>query len=166
MSSIVKPDRWTFRQAEDRAVRAFLAWRYESPYDIYNPDPENLEQDIQYLTLPQTACYVLQDVGGEILAYCTFGPDGQVPGGDYSDEALDIGLGVRPDLTGQGQGRVFVTAVLDFAKHTFAPEQLRVTIAEFNTRALRVWTKAGFRPVQVFDRTPDGRRFVVCVREA
>jgi len=89
-----------------------------------------------------------------------------VPGGDYSDEALDIGLGVRPDLTGRGQGLTFVQTVLAFAQKQYTPAAFRVTIAEFNKRALRVWQKAGFRAVQRFETSFDGRPFIVLVREA
>ena len=59
--------------------------------------------------------------------------------------ALDIGLGVRPDLTGKGRGSDYLNAVIDFAQRTYGPERLRVTIAAFNTRARRVWEGAGFQ---------------------
>jgi hypothetical protein len=37
-----------------------------------------------------------------------------------------------------GYGRDYVAAVIDFACRSFAPTQLRVTIAELNLRAQRV----------------------------
>ena len=109
--------------------------------------------------------YRMADEQGELVAYCCFGLQAQVPGGDYRSEALDIGLGVRPDLTGQGQGLAYVNGVLDFARATFAPCSYRVTIAEFNERARRVWEKAEFQFVARFQRERDGRSFVVLVRE-
>jgi ribosomal-protein-alanine N-acetyltransferase len=155
---------FAFRLADEGTVRAFLEWRYEPPYDIYNPDPETLEEEVQYFLDPQVTCYGMWNEQGELAAYCTFGQDGQVPGGDYGEEGLDIGLGVRPDLTGQGQGIGYVEAVVDFAWRSFAPRALRVTVAEFNARAQRVWKKAGFRKVQRFERDPDGLPFVVLTR--
>jgi ribosomal-protein-alanine N-acetyltransferase len=156
---------FTFRVADEGTVRAFLAWRYEPPYDIYSPDPEAVEVEVRYFLDPQVICYGMWDERGELAAYCTFGQDGQVPGGDYSEEGLDIGLGVRPDLTGQGQGIRFVEAVVDFAGRSYAPRALRVTVAKFNARAQRVWEKAGFQRVQRFERDPDGLPFVVLTRE-
>ena len=90
-----------------------------------------------------------------------FSPDGQVPGGDYRANALDIGMGLRPDLTGQGRGLMYVKAILDFAHRTFAPTAFRVTVAQFNKRALRVWEKAGFRAIQTFHSKHDGKTFVM-----
>lgn len=141
-----------------------MSWRYEPPYDIYNLDSAD-EEDIKFFLDSQNGYYSLTNEQGELVAYCCFGLDGQVPGGDYSLDALDIGLGVRPDLTGQGRGSLFVNAVLDFAQEMFAPAAFRVTIAEFNERALRVWQKAGFRPVQTFQRKLAGMAFVVLIRE-
>ena len=146
-------------------ARAILYWRYDPPYDLYNSDPDHAEEDVRVLLDPQYAYHTLTDKRGDLVAYCCFGPDAQVPGVDYGLNALDIGMGVRPDLTGQGHGLKYAQAVLDFGRRTFAPSACRVTVAEFNKRALRVWDKVGFRAVQRFQREGDGRTFVVLMRE-
>jgi [ribosomal protein S18]-alanine N-acetyltransferase len=64
-----------------------------------------------------------------------FGEDARVLGFDYDDAALDVRVGMRPDLTGHGKGVGFARAVLDFARRTYAPDAYRVTIATFNRRA-------------------------------
>jgi ribosomal-protein-alanine N-acetyltransferase len=156
---------FTFHPINETDARATLDWRYDAPYDLYNITPADFEKEMQLLLDPQNAYYTIADEHGDLVAYCCFGPDGQVPGGNYSAAALDIGLGVRPDLTGQGRGLTYVNAVLDFARRTFPPTAFRVTVAEFNKRALRVWKKAGFRPVQTFGRSIDGLPFVILVRE-
>ena len=145
---------------DDASAHAIVSWRYEPPYDVYNLDPDDAEKAAQALMDPQNAYHTLSNQQGDLLAYCCFGADAQVPGGDYTDPALDIGLGVRPDLTGQGEGPAFASAVLEFAQRTFTPAMFRVTVAGFNKRALRVWEKAGFNPAQTFCRLPDGRPFV------
>ncbi|MEA3510292.1 MAG: hypothetical protein U9R51_02550, partial [Actinomycetota bacterium] len=76
--------------------------------------------------------------------------DAQVPGGNYGAEGIDIGLGVKPDQTGVGEGNRVVAAVVAHALGTFDPPQLRVTIATGNTRALRVWSGVGFSEVSRF----------------
>ncbi len=48
----------------------------------------------------------------------------------------------------------------------YHPVKLRVTIAQFNKRALRVWEKIGFKPVQVFKRINDEMKFVIMTRDA
>jgi RimJ/RimL family protein N-acetyltransferase len=75
-------------------------------------------------------------------------------------------LGVRPDLTGQGRGSTYTTAVCNFAVQTFAPTKLRVTIAEFNQRAQHAWAKAGFVQSYAFRSAHGARPFVVLTRAA
>ena len=157
---------FTFHPIDEASARAFLAWRYEPPYDLYNGNPEELALELPFFMDPQNGYFCIFAESEALVAFCCFGRDAQVPGGDYSAPALDIGLGVRPDLTGQGRGLSFVEAVLDFARQSFAPVTFRVTIAEFNRRAQLVWEKAGFRPMQTFQRQYDDLGFVVLTREA
>lgn len=144
-----------FQPVSASFAREFICWQYIAPYDVYiivsHPTNEAaITQEVQYFLDPNVQCYVLTDQQGVLLAFCTFGKDGQVPGGDYSEDALDIGLGVHPDLTGQGHGHLFVRAVIAFAIETFQPQTLRVTIATFNHRAQRVWQQQGFVQGQQF----------------
>lgn len=144
-----------------------LGWRYSPPYDLYNLTMTGAAAAdlVRFLADPANQYYALLDAAGDLVAYCCFGADAQVPGGDYTHSALDIGLGVRPDLTGHGLGGRFVAAVLAFAAQTFPPAPFRVTIAVFNQRAQRVWAAAGFRPVQTFTRPSDNMPFVILVRD-
>ncbi len=151
---------------DESSARAILTWRYDTPYNIYDPDSGKSADSLSYFLNPQRNFYSISDEYGDLIAYCSFGTDGQVPGGDYSADALDIGVGVRPDLTGQGCGLKIVNTVLEFARGTFAPAAFRVTVAEFNTRALWVWGSAGFRAVQTFTREGDNRAFAVLTRGA
>jgi len=146
-------------------ARAILEWHYDPPYDVYDLGAGDVAEAVRVLLDPEYAYYAILSAERELVAYCCFGADAQVPGGDYHAPGLDVGLGVRPDLTGQGQGGTYVRAVLGFARHAYSPPVFRVTIAVFNERALRVWEKAGFRRVQSFDRKQDGLPFVVLVRE-
>ena len=74
-------------------------------------------------------------------------------------------MGVRPDLTGQGQGIQYINTILDFAAETFHPPAYRVTIAKWNIRAQRVWEKAGFKQIQSFKRNRDDQDFVILTRD-
>jgi ribosomal-protein-alanine N-acetyltransferase len=151
-----------FRPLEEAHAREILEWRYEPPYDTYNLGGD-AQEIVEYMLTPEYRYHAILSQAGELLAFCCFGEDAQVPGGDYSAEALDIGLGVRPDLTGQGQGSRYVQAVLDFARRTWSPRAVRVTIAEFNTPAQKVWQKAGLERVQRFKSTHSGRPFLIFV---
>ena len=126
----------------------------------------DVEPSVRSFVDARNGYWAMVDEWGDLAAFCCFGLDAQVPGGDYGMPALDIGLGVRPDLTGQGNGSRYVSAVLGFAQRTSEQESLRVTVAEFNERARRVWQEAGFSPVQRFERQQDNRPFVILVRQA
>lgn len=165
-----------FEPMDEAAARAIHGWRYEPPYDLYDLADEPLIGFMEAFLDPGNAYYAIFDEEG-LVAYCCFGLDAQVPGGDYGPPAVDVGLGLRPDLTGQGQGLNYAQAVLDFARRTPAALSVagvlpdgaahrpafRVTVAAFNRRAQRVWEKAGFRIVQRFERAGDALSFVVMV---
>jgi [ribosomal protein S18]-alanine N-acetyltransferase len=152
---------------DEAGARAAALWRYEPPYTIYQIDlvGDALEEAVRFLTNPSNAYYRIDNADGELEAFCCFGDDAQVSGGDYSADALDLGLGVHPELTGQGRGSLYVQATIDFALRNYQPMALRVTVATFNTRAQRVWQKAGFHQVSAF-LSAEQRGFLILMREA
>lgn len=153
---------FTFLLLDENSAQTILNWQYEVPYDIYNlASFDDLEGTLRYLLDLQNGFYGIYNQDGNLEGFCSFGLDGQVSGGDYSTAALDIGLGIRPDLTGRGRGIKYISAVIDFAYQTYAPDHLRVTIAAFNRRAQRVWEKAGFEVVQKFQGGWTNRDFVI-----
>jgi RimJ/RimL family protein N-acetyltransferase len=152
----------SFVPIDEQAASEIVRWCYEPPYEIYNL--EDSKESIQYALDPQYNYTVMRDESGRLVGFCSFGVDGQVPGGDYRAEALDIGMGICPDFTGKGLGSSFVRAVLDFAEKEFHPKTYRVTIAAFNRRARRVWEKNGFQQVQSFIHADSRREFCVYTR--
>jgi RimJ/RimL family protein N-acetyltransferase len=148
------------------SARSLVKWQYGPPYDLYNSDPSEQDSLVQFLVEPSNGYYAIRDDRRDLVAFCCFGRDAQVPGGDYRLAACDIGLGLRPDLTGRGLGAVFVRAVLDFAAQHLDPSRFRVTIAEFNRRAISVWRAVGFQPVDVFRRESDGMQFIILTESA
>lgn len=148
-------------------ARAALSWRYEPPYDFYNHDPAALEDLIHNGFLnPAYHYYAVLDEQGALIAFRCFGEDAQVPGGDYSADALDMGGGLRPDLTGRGLGPQVMRAAMEFARPLFAPRAFRVTVAGFNQRARRACEKIGYVLVQDFVATHTGVPFVILMQNA
>ena len=144
----------TREHAEDLAT-----WRYDAPYDVY--DLAGADPDV--LLDPALGFHAVL-AGERLIGFRSFGPDGQVPGWDYDDSALDTGGGLRPSLTGQGLGRAVIAAGLDHGRATFAPAAFRVTVASFNTRARRTVESLGFARIGTFAALRDGRQFDVLVR--
>jgi RimJ/RimL family protein N-acetyltransferase len=140
-------------------------WRYEEPYTVYNLTalaiPGLLDPEFHY--------HSVRDDSGRLVGFCCFGADARVSGGDYArcePDVLDVGLGMHPDMTGRGQGRVFTEAILAFATEAFKPSMFRVTIAEFNQRSQRVFLGLGFMKTGSYERAGDGMRFIQFERQA
>jgi GNAT superfamily N-acetyltransferase len=153
----------TARPAAEEDVRRFAAWRHDPPYDVYDIT-QPVEQAVEYFL--GIECYVIES-DGELAAFFTFGSDARVPGGGYAAPGFDIGLGVKPSLTGRGLGRSFVAAVVRFAESQ-TEQPLRVTIASGNGRALRVWLDNGFTETDRFaspETVLGTSEFVVLVRD-
>ncbi|CAN5710074.1 N/A [soil metagenome] len=116
-------------------------WKYPPPYDIYNGSGG----DTASFFNPDSPYYSVTDENGNLIGFLATGIECQVPGGDYSVPAVDIGIGLHPDLTGHGLGRTILTQFIDeiiaTADH---PPLLRATIAAFNQRSLKTFASLGF----------------------
>lgn len=136
---------------------------------MYDGDPSSVPSLLE----PRYLYHSVYDEGGELAGYFCFGEDARVTAGRrlgiYEREpALDVGLGMRPDLTGRGLGAEFVLAGLRFAKEAYSPPAFRLTVAASNLRAVRVYERVGFEAVEAFGaRTPEGgREWLMMRREA
>jgi ribosomal-protein-alanine N-acetyltransferase len=167
MYTIQLPTSFKFMPMTEACARTALNWHYEPPYDFYNHDSTQLDALIRdsYLN-PAYRYFSVFDGNDSLIAFRCFGEDARVPGGDYSPDALDMGGGLRPDLTGHGLGPQIIRAAMDFARAEFSPRAFRATVAEFNLRAQRSCEKVGYVPVQRFIATHSGVPFVILIRNA
>ena len=147
---------FTFELINETDVQAIQSWHYNEPYAVYDlsADPEDNPSEMLERRSPHFAVHNEQ---GMLVGFFGFGTCAQPWGHDeprlYSDEGiLDVGLGMRPDLTGKRMGLAFVSAGLDFAKEQFAPEFFRLYVLTFNERAIRVYERADFEPVRIFSQ--------------
>lgn len=137
-------------------AEAIATWRYPAPYDIYDSAPagaqwEMLAATAAYYADPAHRYFAVDDESGELLGFGCFGMEAQVPGYDYTEsDALDIGLGIRPDRVGGGRGAAFLAAILTHALTTDNPTLFRSTVATFNERSARTFLRAGFEKVASF----------------
>ena len=115
-------------------AQAIASWRYPGRYSTY---------DVEVATSELGFWAVEHEAG--LVGYCCFGQEARVPGVVEEEGILDVGYGMRPDLMGQGLGREFVGAILDFAVLRFSPRRLRFLILEWNERSRRVAEALGFR---------------------
>ena len=144
-------------------AEAISAWRYGGEYEMYSFDGS--EECVQELL--EGGYFVWLDAGGRPEGYFCFGTPAQIPTreeGVYPVGALDVGLGMAPALCGRGQGGAFFAEGLAFARERFGERDLRLTVASFNQRAIRVYRRAGFAAVREVTHRGSGMAFTLMTR--
>jgi RimJ/RimL family protein N-acetyltransferase len=114
-------------------------WHYEPPYDFYDlaSDPH----DAAEMRNPAHAAHyrAVLAKGGDLLdAFWYF---------NRQRDVVDVGIGLRPELTGRGLGESFLRAQLDYATSQWAPATFRLFVAAWNERAIRLYDRLGFSEV-------------------
>lgn len=156
------------RDIDETAVLQFMTWRYPPPYDVYNMSHDgqtDFSEAIDYFLNPVYEFYILYAEQDELVGFFSFGSDAQVPGGNYIPPAIDIGLAVKPEYTGRGLGIYFAKTAVSYAINKYHPPQLRVTIADFNDRAKKVWRRLGFEKSEQFVAQRNKRPFIIMTKE-
>jgi ribosomal-protein-alanine N-acetyltransferase len=140
-----------FEPMTQEEAAAIADWHYAPPYDFY--DARTDEGDLALLLSAEHRAgqmFAARNHSGELIGFITCGRE---------DDAIVVGLGLRPDLTGRGLGGLFVTAGLDFAQKRFRPRRFKLTVATFNERAIKVYERAGFVRTRTFDHSTNGGVF-------
>jgi [ribosomal protein S18]-alanine N-acetyltransferase len=136
------------------------AWHYEPPYSFYDwtADADDLAELLGKETR-EGKYFSALGADGELVGWFSFLSEG---------DCVEFGLGLRPDLTGQGLGLAYLQAGLVFAGQRFQPGRFRLSVAAFNERAIRVYERAGFTPLRTFDHATNGgvHRFLEMTRPA
>ncbi|MEN1936706.1 GNAT family protein [Paenibacillus sp. 102] len=135
-------------------------WKYEGIYTLYSFSGS--EEIIEELL--DGTYYGCCNDHGELIGYFCFGGNAQVPGGRdaklyIGEDILDIGLGMKPELTGKGMGRSFFQAGMNLAKEKMQPKQIRLSVAAFNKRAIALYRQVGFTVETTFSSR--GREFIL-----
>lgn len=143
---------FSFKPMGETDAQAIAVWHYEPPYDFYDmaQDPDDLAE----LLNPQSwqgEYYAATDERGELAGFFTFRW--------HDATTLEIGLGLRPDLTGKGLGLPFLEAGLAFGRSSFAPASFILHVATFNTRAIRTYERAGFNSQQTYMQRTNGSEY-------
>lgn len=128
-------------------------WIYQEPYSVYSNDGS--DDCINEFLEGEYFSAIDQEDG--LLGYYCFGESAQVSAGRqfgvYDDNSIiDIGLGMRPDLCGRGLGFDFFSYGLEFAMSELNVRCFRLTVADFNKRAIKLYEKIGFKKVNHFKR--------------
>ena len=117
----------TVEEAPPDVLAEIERWRYEAPYDFYDGNAEPVVNPDRFFAARADA--------GRLAGFFYF---------ELRGDVHEYGLGLRPDLTGQGLGLAFVRTGLEFGRERFRPARLVLAVAAFNERAIAVYERAGF----------------------
>ena len=154
--------RFVVRDFGEDDAQAVAAWRYPPPYDVYDEtnDPDDLEALLDETSWPGVFFAVDDADDGTLAGFLEL---------RHAGDEVELGLGMRPDLTGQRLGPSFVEAALDFARNRWSPTAFALDVFPWNERAIRAYEHAGFVRGEVYVRTfPNGveRTFLRMTRPA
>ena len=115
-------------------------WHYEAPYDFYDlaSDPHDAAE-VRDPAHAEHYRAVLDDGDGPLDAFWYF---------DRQGDVVEVGIGLRPDLSGRGFGESFLRAQLDYATSQWSPATFRLFVAAWNGRAIRLYERLGFSEVR------------------
>jgi ribosomal-protein-alanine N-acetyltransferase len=151
---------YRFRKMRDEEATRISGWHYEPPYDFYDAtsDPDDL-RELFDPKRRKDAYFSVFDEEGVLVGFFQF---------ERAGNTVDVGLGMRPDLTGQGLGIEYLLAGLKFARERFSPERFTLYVATFNERAILVYERAGFRRGDEYMHNTNGGEylFLSMAREA
>ncbi len=144
--------RFTIRPLRWAEAQAISGWHYAGPYAIYDMNMVvPMLAQLPFSLFGRPIYYAALDEADDLVGFFSFVRHG---------DTVEIGLALRPDLTGKGLGLTFVQAGLDYARRAFAPATYYLTVALFNERARRVYERAGFQPQGTFKARVRGHVYV------
>jgi GNAT superfamily N-acetyltransferase len=105
------------------------AWQV---YDALEPFP------------PDEGYWAVADSQDALLGFCCLGEPARAPGESGHPAVLDIAIGIRSDLSGQGLGVELGRAAVAYARSVALDRRLRTTVPEWNAIGLHVAKQSGF----------------------
>lgn len=123
--------RMTQREAEEIAY----TWKYDGVFSFYDmtADEEDL---LEFIDGSKRGEHVFSSyVKGKLTGFLTL---------DFVEGNIDIGLGLKPDWTGKGNGRGFLQSALSFIHSRYTFHALSLSVASFNQRAISLYSHMGF----------------------
>ena len=133
---------------QEQAETIAFTWHYEGDYSFY--DMEEDQEDLAEFLHPEARGDTIYAVTseGELIAFLSVTM--------VSSNTFDIGLGMKPNLTGRGKGEQFLRAAIDFMRSKYRVEKITLSVTTFNQRAIKVYRKIGFKDAGLMMQDTNG----------
>jgi RimJ/RimL family protein N-acetyltransferase len=125
-------------------------WRYPGPWAVY---------DALEAPRPDEGYWAICDDRDRLVGFCCLGDCARAVGLEAQPGALDVAIGVRPELTGQGLGTEVGRVAVGYARQVSDGRRLRCAVRDWNTAGLETARQAGF--TETGEHTVEDQRYVV-----
>jgi len=125
-------------------------WRYPGPWAVY---------DALEAPRPDEGYWAVCEDDDRLVGFCCLGDAARPVGLEPDPGALDVAIGVRPDLTGQGLGSEVGRKAVDYARQVSDGRRLRCAVRDWNHAGLEAARQASF--VEVGEHAVEGQRYLV-----
>ncbi|WP_219834809.1 GNAT family N-acetyltransferase [Paenibacillus sp. R14(2021)] len=158
-ASTTKLNPFTVGPLSEQLAEELTGWRYEPPFDFYNWTTWQvmLQLGIEFgdADVRERQYVALTGDNGALAGFAQFFPLLGV---------TRIGLGLRPDLCGQGLGLPLVQAIVAEAIRRAPGDEIDLEVHTWNGRAIRTYERAGFVITDTYAKqTPSGSVNVHCM---
>jgi ribosomal-protein-alanine N-acetyltransferase len=150
---------WRIVPLTEEHGRQICTWSYPPPYHIYNwPIWEHMvKEDLQFAN-PALRIEQFAAVINEQEQLCGFAQFFPIVG------VTRLGLGLRPDLVGQGLGSKLAALLVQEAKRRTPDHVIDLEVLTWNVRAQRSYRESGFTHTDTYIRmTPNGFAAFYCM---
>lgn len=128
-------------------------WKYQGIYSFYDmtADEEDLVEFLDETNWSDRYFVALSN-NSELVGFYAF---------FFECGIMNIGLGLKPELTGRKIGPEFVMAGIQFGVDRFRYKQdcIMLAVASFNKRAISAYEKLGFQCVEEYIQNTNGGKF-------
>lgn len=135
---------------DDYAIEIANHWKYPDPYSFYNmtADPEDYEEIICADLRKDHYFQVVNDEG--LYGFFALYP---------VDDTLELGLGIKPEYTGKGEGEAFIRLIMSYIKNNYQVSTIFLSVVDFNIRAQKVYEKIGFKKTRELLQETNGSTY-------
>jgi ribosomal-protein-alanine N-acetyltransferase len=145
-------------------VRQLQQWHYAQPYERYNFSDDPFER--QWLCHPKNGYWQFMDADDALFGFAVIGKHAQTAGITYGNSpAIDLLIGLRPDLIGQHHGYDLALGACQHAHQLNPHAYIRVSVPAAHRAALHVWQQLGLFP-EYAGLAADGAPHIVLLEQS
>lgn len=130
-------------------------WKYEAEYSFYDmtSDPEDYEEIMKPNLRGDNYFQVVEQQS--LVGFFCLSP--------ITNQTVEVGLGLKPERTGKGLGRSFLKEIEAFLIKNYSYNEVQLSVASFNIRALTVYLKSGYKEIgrKMVDTNHSNYEFIV-----